>query len=93
MKNKVKIIFERAHIKNFFEKEKDLYMNYCKTNNPAIITVSMFRNYEYTMEKFGIKFTSCSYRRKFKFERVWYFDITDEKKFILFKLKYGFKMV
>lgn len=93
MKNKAKIIFERERLYDFFQKEGEGYMLFCNAKNPSIVTLSMFRHRDYTMDKFGIKFTSTSCRRTVSYQRVWFFEVTDEKKFTLFKLKYGFRMI
>jgi len=63
MKNKLRLIFEFDRLSDFYKKEGEGYMLFCDARNPSIVNLSMFRNRAYTMDKFGIKYTSCSCRR------------------------------
>lgn len=95
---KIKIILESSRTHEYLEKEtegfKKWYLNIYneKFNLGAVLLYDVIRT-NYITDTYGIKYSSSSYRKKYGNYRVYYYDVIDENKLAIFKLKYGFRMV
>jgi hypothetical protein len=98
MKKKIKFILERKKSSFFLSQEEEpfkrwFFKRYNEKFNMGAVMFYDITKTDFIKDTYGIRFTSSSIRRKHGNNRIYYYDVVDEKKLAIFILKYGFEIV